>query len=264
MPDDPPMHLQRDRAESFGAVAANYDRYRPSYPAELIDEFVALRPATVLDIGCGTGKAGALLVARGLDVLGVEIDPQMAEVARTHGLRVEVAPFESWADAGRRFDLVICAQAWHWVDPVAGPVKLARVLKPDATAVLFWNHSRGDIPDHLRPAFDAIYREYAPEVAAMQETSRRRAQEEDARGVHPYVADLRASGRFASVDVRELEYELTWTADEWVGMVQTHSDHLQIEPSRRRDLGDALHQAIEAQGGSLTMPWFTYCIWIRP
>src|SRR3954454_7614859 len=115
------MHANRARAESFGAVAANYDRYRPGYPETLIDDLLALRPTDVLDIGCGTGKAARQLVARGLDVLGVEIDPEMAAVARAHGLAVEVVGFEQWEPAGRTFDLIVCGQAWHWIDPRIGP-----------------------------------------------------------------------------------------------------------------------------------------------
>jgi tRNA1(Val) A37 N6-methylase TrmN6 len=85
-------YADRSRAESFGRVAEEYDRYRPSYPAALIDDLVALRPARVLDVGCGTGKAAVLLAERGLPVLGVEVDQQMAGVARRHGIAVVVPP----------------------------------------------------------------------------------------------------------------------------------------------------------------------------
>jgi SAM-dependent methyltransferase len=115
-----PMHDQRDRAESFGAVAELYDRHRPSYPEELIAALAALRPASVLDVGCGTGKASRQLTASGLDVLGVEIDAGMAAVARRSGVEVEVASFELWDERGRTFDLIVSGQAWHWVDPAVG------------------------------------------------------------------------------------------------------------------------------------------------
>src|SRR5437868_443273 len=108
------LYLDRERAEIFGAIAGQYDRFRPEYPTALIDDLVALRPSTVLDIGCGTGKVAAEFVRRGLSVVGVELDPQMAAVAQAHGVSVEVATFEDWDDAGRRFDLVTAGASWHW------------------------------------------------------------------------------------------------------------------------------------------------------
>ncbi len=66
----------------------------------------------------------------GCTVLGVEPDDRMAEVARGSGVEVEVATLEAWDPAGRKFDAVIAGTAWHWVYPVAGAVKAARVLRP--------------------------------------------------------------------------------------------------------------------------------------
>ena len=58
----PELHHDRGRAESFGSSAERYDRYRPSYPDALIDDLARLRPATVLDVGCGTGKVSVALI----------------------------------------------------------------------------------------------------------------------------------------------------------------------------------------------------------
>ncbi len=102
----------------FGEDADLYDRARPSYPAELIDDVVALVSAQgrVLDAGCGTGKATVLLAARGLRGVAVDPDPAMAAVARAHlerspGWRVDVSSFEDWtvAPADARFDLIVSA-----------------------------------------------------------------------------------------------------------------------------------------------------------
>ena len=62
-------------------IATEYDRLRPSPPAAFVDDLVALAPKRVLDIGCGTGKVAKALAARGLSVLGVELDPRMAALA---------------------------------------------------------------------------------------------------------------------------------------------------------------------------------------
>src|ERR1700722_9452309 len=69
-------------------------------------------PATVLDAGCGTGRVAIELSRRGHDVVGVDQDPAMLEVARRK------APQLSWVegdlsdpglDLRRRFDLVVAA-----------------------------------------------------------------------------------------------------------------------------------------------------------
>jgi SAM-dependent methyltransferase len=245
-------HEQRDRAESFGAVAADYDRYRPSYPAALIDDLVALRPGRVLDIGCGTGKASRLLAERGLPVLGVEIDPQMAEVARSHGIEVEVASFEQWDDRGRRFDLITCAQAWHWVDPQVGAAKLVRLLNPGGTAALFWNFA--DFDPRTRSVVDAVYRRFAPELAEPPTAGDDRS----------HLRALEATGVFSSITTQTYDWRRTDSAEQWVGNVGTQSNHLLLGRDRLRELQAALLEALTAAGGEVHHTGGTYTIWARP
>jgi SAM-dependent methyltransferase len=134
------LHAQRQVAEGFGADARRYDRARPTYPADLVERIVAASPGPdVLDVGCGTGISARLFQAAGCRVLGVDPDPRMAELARQGSTTMEVAKFEDWDPAGRSFDAVIAAQAWHWVDPVAGTAKAAAVLRPGGRLAVFWN-----------------------------------------------------------------------------------------------------------------------------
>ncbi|HLM97351.1 MAG TPA: class I SAM-dependent methyltransferase [Acidimicrobiales bacterium] len=65
---------------------------------------------SVLDAGCGTGRVAVELARRGLDVVGVDLDPAMLEQARTK------APDLTWVlgdltavDLGRTFDAVVLA-----------------------------------------------------------------------------------------------------------------------------------------------------------
>ena len=55
-------------ARSFGSVADAYDRGRPSYPLEAAQWLTGERPATVLELGAGTGKLTRQLVELGHDV----------------------------------------------------------------------------------------------------------------------------------------------------------------------------------------------------
>src|SRR5579862_3341597 len=150
-------HLQRQVAEGFGADAGRYDRARPTYPADLVERIIAASPGRdILDVGCGTGISARLFRAAGCRVLGVDPDPRMAELARQGGTETEVATFEDWDPAGRTFDAVVAAQAWHWVDPVAGAAKAAAVLRPRGTLGVFWDGF--DPPEELRPAVRGVFR----------------------------------------------------------------------------------------------------------
>ena len=110
------------------------------------------------------------LIARGLDVLGVELDERMAGIAREHGVEVELGAFETWDDRGRTFDLITCGDAWHWIDPVRGWRKIGRVLRPGGTVARFWNHNEVDEPlrealaegPRARPARDRAPHPRAP------------------------------------------------------------------------------------------------------
>jgi SAM-dependent methyltransferase len=255
MPREGRFHTDRARAESFGGVADQYDQFRPSYPPALVDDLVGLHPADVLDIGCGTGKAARLLAERGLRVLGVEIDPQMAAVARGHGLDVEVASFEAWQPGDRHFDLITCAQAWHWVDPAVAIPKAARLLRPGGTLALFWNYDELDEP--AQAAMDDVYRKYAPELLRSVVIGGNRQTD------RPHVEDLEASGLFASVHTHTYRWESTYSGAEWVGLVGTHSDHLSLDADRRTALLDALGQTILALGGTIASHYGTYSAFAR-
>lgn len=95
--------LAQERSRLFDQQAEAYDRFRPTYPDAVIDELLGPVPAglDVLDVGCGTGIASRQIAQRGAKVLGVELAPRMAEIARGHGIEVEIAAFEGWDAAGR-------------------------------------------------------------------------------------------------------------------------------------------------------------------
>ena len=154
--DEEQLYRDRARASSFGANAEIYDRTRPSYPTAMIDELVAAAsPRHVLDVGCGTGLLGRSFVERGIAVLGVEPDAQMAEVARRHGLDVEVATFEAWDPGDRTFELLVAGQSWHWVDPERGAHKAAGIVAKGGTVAHAWNV--GGIEDELGAALGEVY-----------------------------------------------------------------------------------------------------------
>jgi SAM-dependent methyltransferase len=120
---------RRDLGRLFNEVPELYDRVRPAYPGELFADLVAITGvgsgSSVLEVGCGTGQATRSLAALGLSVTAVEPGAGMAALAHRRlaafgSVEVENSTFEEWDDGGRRFDVLVAASAWHWVDPSIG------------------------------------------------------------------------------------------------------------------------------------------------
>jgi SAM-dependent methyltransferase len=240
------LHADRGRAESFGEQAERYDRARPGYPPELVDALVAGGPRDVLDVGCGTGIVARALRARGCRVLGVEPDARMAAVARGHGVVVEEAAFEHWDDAGRRFDLVACGQAWHWVDPVRGAQRAAGVLRDGGLVGLFWNLGRP-----AGEAGAALAATYARLEPGLERHAVLLGHHDDRLEVT--AAALGATARFDAPRIERWPWERTYATAEWLDQLVTHSDHAALPPERLERLLRAVAAALDRLGGGLTV-----------
>jgi SAM-dependent methyltransferase len=119
----------------------------------------AARGDRVLEVGCGPGHLSIRLVReRGLDVTGVDLDPQMIDIARSNassaGSGETVAPTFVVGDAAdlpfadESFDLVVSTLSMHhWSDLTAGLAEIGRVLRPGGR-VLIWDLRAGVVPMH--------------------------------------------------------------------------------------------------------------------
>lgn len=246
-------HRNRQRAEGFGEDARRYDRARPGYPAGLVGDVLegCEMPARVLDVGCGTGRAALAFSERDCIVVGVEPDARMAAVARSRGVKVDVATFEGWDPAGRHFDVVISAQAWHWVDPAAGPAKAADTLGPGGRLALFWNAVRHDAASAA--ALSAVYQDLAPELAGSVVPA-------PAARPDSHVEPIAATGRFGTPVVSRYTWPQRYTTEQWLDLLGTHSDHRVLPPDRLRALLDGIGEAVEQLGGFFSVAYDTTLI----
>ncbi|MGI5509168.1 class I SAM-dependent methyltransferase [Streptomyces sp. CA-106131] len=138
--DYPKTHPNpHDFGRVFNEVPELYDRVRPGYPDELFADLVAVtgmdERSSVLEVGCGTGQATRSPVALGYSVTAVEAGADMAALARQRiatfrNVEVETSTFEEWDDRGGRFDVLVAASSWHWVDPSIGWQRAHGVLHP--------------------------------------------------------------------------------------------------------------------------------------
>ncbi|GAA1894484.1 class I SAM-dependent methyltransferase [Streptomyces durmitorensis] len=242
-------------AESFGVDARRYDRARPGYPDELVTRIVTGSPGTdVLDVGCGTGIAARQFQAVGCAVLGVEPDARMADFARARGSQVEVATFEAWQPAGRTFDAVIAAQSWHWVDPLAGAVKAARVLRPRGRLAIF-GHAY-EPPAEVAEPFAAAFRRVAPDSPLNSGPARRPV--DLYRAAYAKIADtIRETGRFEDPEQWRCDWERSYTRDQWLELLPTTGGLTQLRPDQLAEVLDAVGGAIDSLGGRFTMHYTT-------
>lgn len=214
-------------ALSFGAAAADYDRYRPRYPEAALRWAVAglAAPVRTVDLGAGTGIVTAGLLALGHEVTAVEPDPGMRAqfAAVLPGTPALAGSAESVPLPDGYADAVLVGQAYHWFDRERAHPEIARVLRPGGTFAAVWNlrddrvgwvtelnriAEIGDTVDHLR----ATVAGFGP--------------------------------RFASPEWAEFGQVTRLTPDDLLGMVRTRSHYLTAEPARRREVDGQLRELL--------------------
>jgi 2-polyprenyl-3-methyl-5-hydroxy-6-metoxy-1,4-benzoquinol methylase len=138
----------------FDGVADLYAATRSGYPPEIVDFIIrtaGLVPGSnVLEVACGTGQLTASLARRGFDLTALDIGPSMVAAARrTAGASAAtfvLSSFEDFAAPAGRFDLIVCATAFHWIDPDVRFSKAARLLRPGGWLALLGTGERYDDP----------------------------------------------------------------------------------------------------------------------
>ncbi|MEW1828167.1 class I SAM-dependent methyltransferase [Streptomyces sp. NPDC088196] len=239
---------------SFGARAHDYDRLRPGYPAEAVTETLASLggdpPGTALDIGCGTGKLGVTLAALGHTVTGLEPDARMAAVASANGLAVEVGSFETWDPGDRRFDLVTCGQAWHWLRDGERSAKAARCLRPDGRILLAWNFGSYTLRNGTR--FNRVYASVLPDGLPPGPGGRTSLSEAD---LDTYAEELRSHG-FQHVTRTAVPWQSRLATRELCDLLATDSRHLSLPPAVRQRLLHEVASCLDAEeGGEIRMDY---------
>jgi ubiquinone/menaquinone biosynthesis C-methylase UbiE len=250
----------------FDEVAAEYDRSRPMYPDELVDQ--ACQAAgigdgdRVLEIGCGSGQLTRSLVARGLHVTAVEPGKNLITLARKNlegvgAVEFINARFEDASFPHERFQAVFSASALHWVDPQVSWLKIADVLVPGGTlALLGYFGLEEERSKRDQEAVLAAMRKVAPDIAANWPTYRdldatlggtERCRENVSEvwawlGSYDVAQDY-ASRLFSNVQVAVMPKLIERTADELNAVIRTMSFYARLLQGQRQAL-EHEHEAI--------------------
>jgi SAM-dependent methyltransferase len=249
-----PEHRDRERLrETFGTVAELYDRARPDYPAVVFDdlaELASLAPGSrVLEIGPGTGKATVELAGRGYSLTGVELSPELAEVARRNvpGAEIVVGDFESWEPREAGFDAVVAFTAFHWIAPELRYAKPVRLLRPGGVLAVVAG-------PHVLPAEgDSFFAEVQADYDTVVPHPDNRPPPAPEEIESSWTDEFRASGLFRAVDERRHLHALRYTADEYVAVLGTFSDNLALPEQQREELFRRIHKRIaQRPDGAIT------------
>lgn len=245
MPSVDPRQLR----EIFDEDAELYDAARPGYPDQLVDDLIALGGITpgevLLEIGCGTGQLTVSLARRGFRIICVELGERLAALAR-HNLKefpqvaVENAAFEVWDPAGEAFRMVVAATAWHWLEKDVRYAKAAALLELGGSLAIVTT-------DHVFPEDgDPFFKEIQDVYEAIGEG-------DGGGGPSPpeNIADLReeieAVGLFDDVEVRRYVWSQSYSADEYIAVLNTYSGHRAMEPATRDLLYGEVRRRIAAR-----------------
>ncbi|WP_319463507.1 class I SAM-dependent methyltransferase [Micromonospora sp. RTP1Z1] len=201
------------QALSFGAAAAEYDRFRPRYPQEALrwalDGLDAA--ARVVDLGAGTGILTRGVLALGPVVVPVEPDPGMRAqlTAATPGVTALAGSAESVPLPDDAVDAVLVGQAYHWFDQERAHAEIARVLRPGGTFAPIWNTRDNG-------------------VAWVAELERIADLRDHSGNLIEKVTDFGPA--FGAMELAEFTHRTTLTPAEVVGMLRTRSYWLTAPP----------------------------------
>lgn len=158
-----------DTIERFSNRVANYVKYRPGYPREIIgylSKHCSLTYDSVIaDIGCGTGISSQLFLENCNSVIGVEPNAAMRDAALEFladfpDFKLVDGTSDKTTLPDASVDLVIAAQAFHWFDPDKTRAEFHRILKPGGHIALIWNERQLTTTEFLID-YEALLLKYA-------------------------------------------------------------------------------------------------------
>jgi SAM-dependent methyltransferase len=215
-----------ERAMSFGAIAEDYDRFRPGPPPEAARWVLGDRPGRVLDLGAGTGGLTRPLSTLTQSVYAAEPDERMRAVLvdRMPGVRAVGARGEALPFATGSLDGVVVSSAWHWMDPAVAVPEVARVLRPGGVFGLLWNG-----PDRRV--------EWVSELLERRRRFERPPRDAASPGRPRWAApDLAPDAPFGAPEATVVRWSRQATPEDLAGLAGTYSSVITFGPGRRQTM----------------------------
>jgi SAM-dependent methyltransferase len=218
-PDDDERRDHEGRVIDFGRTAADYERFRPGFPRAFFDRLGSegwIAPGqTVLDLGTGTGTLALGLASMGLEATGVDIAPELLDVARRRARGLELStrfierPAESTGLDIGSYDVVTAGQCWWWFNESEVLREVKRVLVAGGRLIIS-SFSYLPLEGTAAGATEDLILKYNPGWPKA-----------GWRGVHPEHVEALDRGGYEKVESFSFTIDIPFTHEEWRGRVRT-------------------------------------------
>ncbi|MCY3552399.1 MAG: class I SAM-dependent methyltransferase [Candidatus Poribacteria bacterium] len=224
---------------TFNTAPTLYEDVRPGYPEELIQDVIDLSDledhSRILEIGCGTGKATRPFAKCGYELVCLDIGADLIAVAKE---RLEGFPnvsfvekaFEEW-ESDEKFDLVISATAFHWVDPKVRYLKASEVIKSKGFLAVFSNQ-------HVRKneGFFAESQSLYDKYYALPTTNR-----------PTHATNFPGVEAFQYPIKRVYPWTQTYSSEQYIKLLGTYSGHIALPDENRCRLFEGIANLIDTK-----------------
>lgn len=231
---------------TFDGDLDQHHRAAPAVPVSLIGDLCTLvdpRPEhRLLQIGAGTGKVTMPLAAIGCQIVALEPDPRLAAYAARwlavlDNVEVVTADFTTWQLPAEPFDVVLAADSYRALDPAVRVDKVVQAVRPGGwLAVLETHHVAGDDSPLLAAAQDCLRRADPDGGWDLRLPDADRV---------PRRAGTAGSGWFEPPTFRRCQWEVTYTASQYVDLVLAHPGHRQPAGPVRAQLAECVRHLVE-------------------
>jgi SAM-dependent methyltransferase len=252
---------ERNKRTLFDEIVMNYDKIRWEYPDKLFADIIRYaRPdkgRKALEIGAGTGKATVPFLEKGYVITAVEMGTNMVEflMDKFYGhtnFNVITSTFEDALLEEFDYDLIYSASAFHWVDAEIGCPKVFRLLRKGGVFALFRNNTVPAVGEELYEEIQTVYEKYYYSYYKSKERPVSKSKEEFEKPSEIYrgfrFESLERYG-FSEVTMKLYDASRTYSADEYIALLDTYSDHISLPDDNRVALYEGIEEAILRHGG---------------
>ena len=246
-------------ASSFDKIASFYDEVRPGYPDEIFDEiekFVSLTgKSRILEIGAGNGNATKTIHERWKSkITAIEPGAHLVKILE-HKLRdnpdiiIINDSFENFT-TDSKYDCIISATAFHWIDPAIKFKKASAVLRDNGMLILFWNnYTRSDekVFDEIRE----VYSKYHPNHEGLEIRTIIRKKIDERRN------EIIESKLFSLLFHKEFIHTKRFTAEEYVKLLKTYSGNSIKDEQEMSLFYQHIEKVINNNNNTLELPVVT-------